>query len=257
MAGARLDADEAPAGVAETEESAETPETTAIAEAPAAALTAATDEEPAVAETEPESPAEAAEAAPSSEPAEAAGIEEEREADEAAPMGLVAQATEDAAEATVEESVAPDSGSEAEPAMAVVAAPVRQHPPVREIKSMTTEAAAKLRELEIETVSDLHARAGTSSERSSLAKQLGVELSQLTEWVNRADLMRLDGVGVEYANLLEESGVDSCKELRHRVPANLLEKMKSVNEERSVVRRLPKLEEVESWVTEAKLITAK
>jgi hypothetical protein len=200
---------------------------------------------------------EAAEAVPAEEPADRGAVEEAAAAAEAAPMGLVAQAADEASAAPAEEPAAPDEAAAGEPAMGLVAAGSRQHHPVREIKAMTSEAAAKLRELEIETVSDLHARAGTSSERSSLAKQLGVELGQLTEWVNRADLMRLDGVGVEYANLLEESGVDSCKELRHRVPANLLEKMKSVNEERKVVRRLPKLEEVESWVAEAKQITAK
>ena len=31
------------------------------------------------------------------------------------------------------------------------------------------------------------------------------------EWVNHADLMRINGIGPEYADLLEEAGVDTFR----------------------------------------------
>lgn len=70
--------------------------------------------------------------------------------------------------------------------------------------------------------------------------------------VNLADLMRVEGVGEEYADLLEEAGVDSVKELRNRRADNLHEAMLKTNDAKNLVRRPPSLNEVEKWVEQAK-----
>ena len=67
-----------------------------------------------------------------------------------------------------------------------------------------------------------------------------------------ADLMRISGIGEEYSELLERAGVDTVKELRTRNPKNLLAAIVQANETHKLVRRLPNLAEVESWVKEAK-----
>ncbi len=66
--------------------------------------------------------------------------------------------------------------------------------------------------------------------------------------------MRVRGVGKEYSDLLEASGVDTVKELRNRKPANLHAKMHEVNsaKKKRLVRRPPSLSEVERWVVHAK-----
>ncbi len=64
--------------------------------------------------------------------------------------------------------------------------------------------------------------------------------------------MRLKGVGRQYSNLLEESGVDSCKELQHRIAANLHTKMNEINTSKNVTKRPPTLTQVADWVAEAK-----
>ena len=117
---------------------------------------------------------------------------------------------------------------------------------IAEIKGMDATAHTKLAEAQISTVEELLAQAGTAQQRNTLAKQLGVTSSQLTEWVNRADLMRLKGVGTEMANLLEECGVDSCKELQHRVAANLQAKLKASNDEKKITHHAPTLAQVEA-----------
>ncbi len=88
-------------------------------------------------------------------------------------------------------------------------------------------------------------------QRTALAKQIGVSDSQLTEWINRADLMRLNGVGTEIANLLEECGVDSCKELQHRKADHLYTKLKETNDAKKITHRVPALAQVEWWINEA------
>ena len=54
------------------------------------------------------------------------------------------------------------------------------------------------------------------------------------------------------ADLLEEAGVDTVPELAQRNPVNLLEKMQEANGQKKLVRRLPVLSQVESWVKQAK-----
>ncbi len=67
-------------------------------------------------------------------------------------------------------------------------------------------------------------------------------------WVNRADLMRVKGIGQEYSDLLEAAGVDTVKELRNRKPENLLTSMTELNRKKRLVRRLPTLPMVQAWV---------
>ena len=90
--------------------------------------------------------------------------------------------------------------------------------------------------------------------RRALAADSGCTGHQILEWVNRADLMRVRGVGEEYSDLLEATGVDTVKELRRRKPANLHAALLERNtaKKRALVRRPPSLSEVERWVAHAK-----
>jgi predicted flap endonuclease-1-like 5' DNA nuclease len=66
------------------------------------------------------------------------------------------------------------------------------------------------------------------------------------------DLMRIDGVGVDYSQLLMASGVETVPDLARRNPANLTEKMAEVNTTAAIVADLPSEEMVASWVDQAK-----
>ena len=75
--------------------------------------------------------------------------------------------------------------------------------------------------------------------------------------MNIADLLRIKGVGEEYSDLLEETGVDTVVELSKRVPEHLHAKMLTVDEEKKLVQRLPTLNEVKEWIEEAKKLPRK
>jgi predicted flap endonuclease-1-like 5' DNA nuclease len=92
----------------------------------------------------------------------------------------------------------------------------------------------------------------TPKGRKELAAKLGVSEQLMLEWVNHVDLFRIKGVGQEYADLLEEAGVDTIPELAQRKPDHLVKKMEEVNQAKKLVRRLPVLSQVESWVEQAK-----
>lgn len=114
----------------------------------------------------------------------------------------------------------------------------------------------KLRDAGVATVEALLSTAGSRAGRQALVEKTGLTAAQVLEWVNRADLMRVKGIGSEYSDLLEAAGVDSVKELAQRRPDNLHAKMLEVNEAKKLVRRPPTLPEVEKWVAEAKTLPA-
>lgn len=123
---------------------------------------------------------------------------------------------------------------------------------VDKIRGISTEVAAKLKESKILNTEQL-LKAGNSPEaRKGLAKQVGVDPKQLVELLNRADLDRVAGIGGAYANLLEEAGVDTVKELSKRTPANLHAKLVEINTAKKITTHPPTLQQVETWVKEAK-----
>ncbi|MEL7296223.1 MAG: DUF4332 domain-containing protein [Pseudomonadota bacterium] len=93
---------------------------------------------------------------------------------------------------------------------------------------------------------------GTKAGRKKIAQDSGCTEKQILEWVNRADLCRIKGVGSEYSDLLECSGVDTVPELANRNAANLHTKMQEVNEAKKLVRAMPSASQVEDWVAQAK-----
>ena len=106
----------------------------------------------------------------------------------------------------------------------------------------------------IKTVEGLLKAAALMKDRKKLSESLGISDKLILEWVNLADLFRIKGIGEEYSDLLEEAGVDTVPELAQRNPSNLLEKMTQINKEKDLVRRLPVLSQVESWVEQAKAL---
>lgn len=110
----------------------------------------------------------------------------------------------------------------------------------------------KLRGAGVNTVMDLMVNGATRTGRKNLSAASGISASQILTWVNHVDLYRIKGVAEEYADLLEQTGVDTVVELAHRNPANLHKRMIDINEEKKLVRRTPHMSEVESWVEQAK-----
>ncbi len=117
--------------------------------------------------------------------------------------------------------------------------------------------AEKLREKGIRTIEALLEAGATPAGRQQMEDKTGIYHALILEWVNLADLMRIKGVGEEYSDLLEEAGVDTIRELRHRVPEHLYQAIAEVNEAKRLVRRLPTLKMVANWVEQAKTLLPK
>ena len=104
----------------------------------------------------------------------------------------------------------------------------------------------------IQTTEALLEAGGTKQGRINLASKTGIAESVILIWVNMADLFRIKGISSQYAELLEAAGVDTVKELAQRNPNNLLQAMIEANNKRKMVRRVPAVAQVTSWVEAAK-----
>ena len=124
--------------------------------------------------------------------------------------------------------------------------------PIREIEGIGPNYAEKLQNMGINTVQNLLDKGCSRNGRKELAKKANISETLILEWVNLADLFRIEGVGEEYSDLLEEAGVDTVVELSKRIPENLYTKLKDANEKKKLVRQLPSLDMVKKWIEQAK-----
>ncbi len=112
--------------------------------------------------------------------------------------------------------------------------------------------AEKLKAAGINTTEALLEKCAGPKGRAALAEETGISPKLILKWTNHADLMRIKGIAGQFAELLEAAGVDTVKELRHRVPANLKAKLDECNAEKNLVNRVPNLPEIEAMVAQAK-----
>lgn len=109
----------------------------------------------------------------------------------------------------------------------------------------------------IKTVDQLLEKGCKPAGRKELEEATGISGKLILTWCNHADLMRINGVGPQFSELLEAAGVDTVKEFRHRVPANLQPKLEEINEQKHLVGRVPSLKEVEKMIEQAKELEPK
>ena len=114
--------------------------------------------------------------------------------------------------------------------------------------------AEKLIAAGINKVSELLDKCAAPKGRKELAEQTGISEKLILKWTNHADLFRINGVGPQFAELLEAAGVDTVKEFRHRVAENLQPKLEQINGEKHICGRVPAVSEVQKMIDQAKEI---
>ena len=123
---------------------------------------------------------------------------------------------------------------------------------IKKIEGVGESYAKQLQEVGITHTEDLLKKCASLQGRKEISEKTGISDTLILRWVNHADLFRIKGIGEEYADLLEQSGVDTVPELAQRNAANLYEKMISVNRKKKLVRKPPTQDQVKNWISEAK-----
>lgn len=125
---------------------------------------------------------------------------------------------------------------------------------ITDIEGIGPAYAEQLGKAGVNTLADLLAKGGTREGRAALEAETGLSGTLILKWVNRADLDRVNGIGSEYADLLEAAGVDSVPELANRNAANLAAKLAEVNDGKNLVRQVPSESQVARWIEDAKTL---
>lgn len=125
---------------------------------------------------------------------------------------------------------------------------------LEDIEGVGPAYAGKLRAGGVATQAALLAQGAKPRGRTDIAERTGINGNLILEWVNRADLTRIRGVGEEYADLLEAAGVDTVPELAQRNADNLYQRLVEVNAEKKLVRQMPSAAKIADWVSQAKTL---
>jgi predicted flap endonuclease-1-like 5' DNA nuclease len=123
---------------------------------------------------------------------------------------------------------------------------------IEEVEGIGPGFAQKLTAAGVATTDALLEQGGSAAGRDRLSEATGISEKQLLEWVNHADLMRINGVGSEYADLLEAAGVDSCAELARRNAATLATTFQELDAARpNWIRQIPGEKTIAGWIEQA------
>lgn len=122
---------------------------------------------------------------------------------------------------------------------------------IGDIEGIGPSYGGQLRDAGITHTDGLLEAGATAAGRRDLAERSGISEKKILDWVNMADLFRVSGIGPEYAELLECSGVDTVKELRTRNAENLAAKLAEMNNEKSLTRAVPSAKVVQGWIDQA------
>lgn len=123
---------------------------------------------------------------------------------------------------------------------------------IADLRAIGPFYSAKLKAAGIRSTARLLQRARTPRLRNQLAESSGIPLKNILAWAHLADLMRVNGIAADYAELLAAAGADTLKELRRRNAANLVARMAATNSQKPLVELLPSEKRVARWIEDAR-----
>ena len=127
---------------------------------------------------------------------------------------------------------------------------------ISDIKGLQPELKTKLESEGIRNTTQFLEHTQTQKQRTELAHKVGATPVAIKELANRADLMRLHGVGGNFSNKLVEVGVTSCRELQHCIPEKLHTQLEKISIDKQIGHRVPTLAQTTQWIIEAKALAA-
>ena len=123
---------------------------------------------------------------------------------------------------------------------------------IEEIEGIGPTFGAKLNQAGIKSTDDFLNICCDPKGRKKVSDETEITSKLILKWANLADLMRINGIGPQFSELLEASGVDTVKELRHRNAENLTAKMAEVNAEKNLAKTSPAAGVVADWIEKSK-----
>lgn len=112
---------------------------------------------------------------------------------------------------------------------------------------------AKLKEAGLSNTSKFLDATRDRKGRQDVAEKTGIPYKLVLRWAQKAELMRINGIGVKQADLLEACGVESVKDLARRDAGNLTERIWAANHVGPrFIKTNPSEATVAKWIKAAK-----
>ncbi len=120
------------------------------------------------------------------------------------------------------------------------------------LPAMDPEFARRLRAAGVSVPLLLMKKGATPATRQELAGRAGVDLAELTTWVNVVDLFRVRGLTAEHALLLDGVGIHGVPDLANADPDQLAQAIAVTNQEYNLLTQTPDRAVTASWIQQAK-----
>ncbi len=126
---------------------------------------------------------------------------------------------------------------------------------ITDIEGIGREYGEKLKSLGIQTTDDLLRHSADERSIRTLAEKSGVSEKLFEKWTKMSRLMRVNGIGPQYSELLFIAGVDTVEKLREQPVDGLVKKLAEVNATRNLTNALPTVTDVQKWMANARTTT--
>lgn len=122
---------------------------------------------------------------------------------------------------------------------------------IADVAGIDRRSAARLRKAGIKTSRAFLEKARDREGLRTLSEKTGIDHETLLDIADTASMMGLEGLGSRYCALLRAAEIHSREDLGRRSAKEVLEALESANHRTRMVRRLPGIQEVGSWVRQA------
>ncbi len=127
-------------------------------------------------------------------------------------------------------------------------------PRIVDLTRLEAKYVSALKSRGVHSTDSLLRHASTARARGALSRQTGIPEDLIDEWVNMADLMRVNGLGESYCFLLKAAGVRRLEDLRQARADQLFRAIEGVDNYEKWVGRLPSFRRVRSWIDASRRI---
>ena len=127
--------------------------------------------------------------------------------------------------------------------------------PVKKLVGITADCAVALNRQGIRNSDQLLEASRTPKARKEVGKICGMQANKILDLADRADLVRIRGIGGVFSDLLEHvRGIKTVGDLAKQRPEKLHHELEMLIEERKIkpVGGAPSMELVTDWINQAK-----
>jgi len=128
---------------------------------------------------------------------------------------------------------------------------------LKSVKGISNDAVKKLVNLGIDDGDKLRSSVETAEQRTALAQKINLSVNDIYIWSKQAELMQVEGISAEDAQLLLQCGIRDLPDLVAVEPDSLLKFMKTVGTNTvGGVKRIPCTEEIKLWQEKSKQLVS-